>query len=107
MKNNAINESIPIKLFYKFETSEERVVVSFPRGYGGRPLFDEKDKYLEEAMKVVGIPIPLQQRDQYPEFSQSPNRQAIYLEDASFGKAFYHIYFPQKMNPVSFTWKKI
>jgi len=106
MSINPINETIPIELVYGQGSSEERIVVQFPNGLKNSPVFGGQDKYLEEAMKTTGIPIPIDKRTTYPEF-KNKERQSIFLKDSSFGKAFYEIYFPQKMNPNNFQWRKL
>jgi hypothetical protein len=102
-----IDFSTPMQLLFKANTEQERVVITFPHGLGKQGIFSKESNYLEQAMNVSGIPIPIQQREQYPELVNNKIRQAIYLHDDSFGKAFYFIYFQQTMNPENYTWKKL
>lgn len=102
-----IDPSIPMQLLYKPQSTEERIVVSFPNGLNHKAIFSPEDAFLEAAMKTTGIPIPTQERDRYPEFQKSKFRQAIFLNDLSFGKAFYDVYFLQNMNPDLFKWKTL
>lgn len=102
-----IDESIPIQLVYHAGASDERIVVSFAQGYRGSADFSEQDAFLKASMKEIGIVIPPAKRQDYPECESSSNQRAIFLENASFGKAFYEIYFVEKMSPDLFSWKKI
>ena len=101
-----IDPSIPLHLLYKPQSTDERIVVSFPHGLKDKAVFGAEDFFLEAAMKTTGIPIPTDQRDLYPEFQKNTSRRAIFLDDASFGKAFYDVYFRHNMNPDLFKWKK-
>jgi len=102
-----IDESTPIQLVYHAGAPDERVVVRFPQGYGDVAVFGKEDAFLEAAMKQIGIVIPPAKRKGYPECERSPVQRAVFLKNASFGKAFYEIYFVENMDPTRFSWKRI
>lgn len=94
----------PVKFVYSLGKSEERLVVTFPKGLGGSPIFGEFS-FLETVMKTIGIIIPAEHRKNYPELSLNPGRRAIYPQDPSFGKAFCQIYCTMELSaPKRFTW---
>ena len=101
-----LNPNIPVELVYKKDTPQERVVVRFPEGLARSPQFSNEDRYLKAAMENIGIRIPTDQRQEYPEFEGDKKRQVIFLNDQSFGKAFYEVHF-MTMDPDMFTWRKI
>jgi hypothetical protein len=97
-----IDYNTPIKLVFE---PEHREIVSFPQGLKGKALFFEGGKNFEEAMAELGIIIPVIERGNYPELKDA-TQGAIYLDDISFGIAFYEIYY-KELDPSKFKWFKI
>lgn len=98
---SSITSTTPIQLIY---VPEESVVVKFPQGYAGQASFSKDYEHLASSMKLVGIPIPSNERANY---QLREGRRNIYLSDPDFGKAFYEIHFKEKMNPEKFQWRAL
>ncbi|MEZ5314615.1 MAG: hypothetical protein R3E91_00135 [Chlamydiales bacterium] len=56
------------------------------------------NKFLEQEMNRIGIPIPHGSRSLYQ------GKDYIYLDDPDFQKAFKEIYYLTIMNPQQFHW---
>lgn len=97
------DETIPIELIYE---PENRVIVKFPQGLKGKAHFSKDARMFEDAFKELGIPIPIEDRSKYPELTK-PEIRLIFLDDSSFGKAFYEIYYLQNLDTAKFKWRKI
>ncbi|NNM42916.1 MAG: hypothetical protein HKM07_01050 [Chlamydiae bacterium] len=83
---------------------DQSTVVLFSQGIEGPAKFTEDYSHIEASMKLVGIPIPPHQKQEY---SLSPDRVAIRLDDPLFGKAFFEIHYKNNMNQDVFHWKKV
>lgn len=97
------NMRLPIELVYE---PDNRVIVKFPEGLEGKAEFAENAHMFEEAFRELGIPIPIENRAEYPELNK-PEARLIFLEDNSFGKAFYEVYYLQDLDVTKFKWRKI
>jgi hypothetical protein len=96
----------PLQLILNPDQEDRRVIVQFPQGLKGTAVFQDESKYLERSMAELGISVPPSMLEDYPELRET-NRQKIYLEDSSFGKAFYEIYYTMKMDRSHFVWSKM
>lgn len=102
MAIKTISLTEPMKLVY---VREQRDVVSFPNGLKGRAVFSADYKYIEVAMKLIGLSVPVGEEKNFAGLKEGQRR--IHLNDPGFGIAFYELYWHRTMNPDDFQWQKI
>ena len=83
---------------------DNSTIVLFSQGIEGPAKFTEDYGHIEASMKLIGIPIPAHQKQEY---SLTPDRVAIRLNDPHFGKAFFEIHYKNNMSQDVFHWKKV
>lgn len=89
----------PCRLIY---TKEDKEVVRFSQGLSGKAVFSEMFSSYAEAFKKIGIDCR-----KYASIPEALRGKVVRLEDAEFGQAFFHVYFPemQKHGPESYSWE--
>ena len=59
------------------------------------------NKFLEQEMRSIGIPIPHGLRGVYH------GKETVFLDDPDFPQAFQEVYYLTSMNPHTFQWSSL
>lgn len=98
-----VDQSSPCRLY---QLEGNKTIVEFPEGLKGKAEFHKGYEYYKEILgkEGTGIRIPNGFSKDYPELKDR-KVNVIYLEDGSFGKAFYNVYFQSNFNGDEFDWE--